>query len=216
MMILDSPQAMAHATEQLCHCEPRMAEVVRRIGPCQMAPWQYSLFERLIYSVVGQQLSMQAARTIRSRLLATLACEPGALTASDILACSPDKLRRAGLSGAKVRAIVGIAMHWHKHPDWEPELKHLDDAALQAALVQLPGVGPWTAHMVMMFGLGRPDVWPVGDLGIRKAMQHWLSLPECPKPEEIRSAGDPWRPWRSLAAWYLWRWLEVERNNRKS
>lgn len=209
-MVLDSPSAMVHATNALCRQDARMAKVVAAVGPCQMAPWRYSLFERLIYSIVGQQLSMQAARTIRERLLALMDCEAGKLTPAHVLGCTPEQLRHAGLSGAKVRAVLGIAEHWQSHSGWDDELRRLSDADVEAALKQLPGVGPWTAHMVMMFGLGRPDVWPIGDLGIRKAMQRWLGLPECPMPEHIRHAGDQWRPWRSVAAWYLWRTLELE------
>jgi DNA-3-methyladenine glycosylase II len=161
----------------------------------------------LLRSIVGQQLSTKAARTIYERLTAHF--DDRAPTPRELLDVDPERLREAGLSRAKVAYLRDLAEHVE---DGELDLEHLaelpaDDVAAQ--LTAIKGLGPWTVDMFLIFHLGRPDILPVGDLGIRRAVQIAYELEELPKPAELERIAEPWRPWRSLACLYLWRSLDA-------
>jgi DNA-3-methyladenine glycosylase II len=160
----------------------------------------------LLRSIVGQQLSTKAARTIYERLMGTF----GGRTPSpaELLAADPEKIRAAGLSRPKVAYLRDLAM---RVEDGELELDRLgelDDAEVAAQLTAVKGLGQWTADMFLIFHLGRPDVLPVGDLGIRRATQIAYGLDELPSAAELERIAEPWRPHRSLACLYLWRSLD--------
>jgi DNA-3-methyladenine glycosylase II len=162
----------------------------------------------LVRSIVGQQLSTTAARAIFARLTAHFGGRTP--TPEEVLASDPDELRQAaGLSRAKVSFLRSLAEHVL---DGSLELERLDqlpDEQVSAELVAVKGLGPWTAHMFLMFHLGRPDVLPVGDLGIRRAVMLAYGLPGLPGPAELERIAQPWRPHRTLACRFLWRSLQM-------
>jgi DNA-3-methyladenine glycosylase II len=161
----------------------------------------------LLRSIVGQQLSTKAARTIYERLTALFGDR--APTPRELLDVDPEKLREAGLSRAKVAYLRDLAEHVE---DGELDLEHLaelESDEIAAQLTAVKGLGPWTVDMFLIFHLGRPDILPVGDLGVRRAVQIAYELDELPKPDELERIAEPWRPWRSLACLYLWRSLDA-------
>jgi DNA-3-methyladenine glycosylase II len=162
----------------------------------------------LVRSIVGQQLSTKAARAIYGRLTERFGGRTP--TPAEVLADDPDELRTAaGLSHAKVRYLRSLAEHVL---DGSIELERLDDLPDEeviAELVAVKGLGVWSAHMFLMFHLQRPDVLPVGDLGIRRAVMVRYGLPELPTPAELTEIAEPWRPYRTLACRYLWRSLDA-------
>jgi DNA-3-methyladenine glycosylase II len=162
-----------------------------------------------VRSIVGQQLSVSAARAIYGRLTERFGGRPP--TPHEILADDPEELRAAaGLSHAKVGFLRSLAEHV---VSGELELEGLDelpDAEVVAELVAVKGLGTWSAHMFLMFQLERPDVLPVGDLGIRRAIERAYGLNELPSPAEIERLAEPWRPYRTLACRYLWASLRNE------
>jgi DNA-3-methyladenine glycosylase II len=162
----------------------------------------------LVRSIVGQQLSTKAARAIYTRLIERFGGRPP--TPQEVLADDPDALRAAaGLSRAKVTYLRSLAEHVL---DGSLELERLDalpDEEVIAELTAVKGLGSWSAHMFLMFHLGRPDVLPVGDLGIRRAVERAYGLDELPAPAALEAIAEPWRPDRTLACRFLWRSLDA-------
>jgi len=160
----------------------------------------------LVRSIVGQQLSTKAARTIYERLTERFGGHTP--TPAELLEADPEDIRAAGLSRPKVAYLRDLAEHVE---DGELDLEHLaelpDDEVI-AQLTAIKGLGVWTAHMFLIFHLGRPDVLPVGDLGIRRAAQIEYGLDDLPDAAELEALAEPWRPYRSLACLYLWRSLD--------
>jgi len=162
----------------------------------------------LVRSIVGQQLSTKAAAAIHARLLERFGGR--APTPEEVLAADPDELRTAaGLSHAKVRYLRSLAEHVLDGSLKLDRLPELPDEEVSAELTAVKGIGEWSAHMFLMFHLRRPDVLPVGDLGIRRAVQVRYGLPELPTPVELTNIAEPWRPHRTLACIYLWRSLQA-------
>ena len=160
----------------------------------------------LLRSIVGQQLSTKAARTIYARLTEVFGGR--APTPRELLDVDPELIRAAGLSRAKVAYLRDLAEHIE---DGELDLEllpELDDEDISAQLTAIKGLGQWTVDMFLIFHLGRPDVLPVGDLGIRRAVQLGYGLAELPTPSELEAIAEPWRPHRSLACLYLWSSLD--------
>lgn len=162
------------------------------------------LFSELVEVVVHQQLAGKAAIAITTRLKAAL---EGRMTPERVLACDPELLRATGLSGAKLTAITGLAGAVDGEEFSLASLASLSDEAVTAELSKLRGFGPWSAQMFLMFSLGRIDVWPVGDLGVRKGYSISYGLGKTPSPVELSLLGERFRPYRSLVAWYMWRSL---------
>jgi 3-methyladenine DNA glycosylase/8-oxoguanine DNA glycosylase len=166
-----------------------------------------SLVEGLAEAIVAQQLSTKAAATIAAKLRRLGA--HGFPTSTELLALDESSLRGVGLSSQKVRAVKEIARR-----DAEGELLTLEQCAtlgdeeIVARFTALPGVGPWTVHMLLMFRLGRLDVLPVRDYGIQKGFQRVFRTPELPRPPQVQARGERWRPFRTVASWYLWRALD--------
>jgi DNA-3-methyladenine glycosylase II len=190
-----------------------LAALIESVGP--LGDWRAGRPERddhygaLVRTITGQQLSVAAARAIYGRL--TERFEGRAPTPQEILADDPEELRTAaGLSHAKVGFLRSLAEHVLSG---ELELARLDalgDREVYAELTAVKGIGEWSADMFLMFQLGRPDILPVGDLGIRRAIERAYGLGELPAPEEMERIAEPWRPHRTLACRYLWRSLENE------
>lgn len=191
----DYSEAIAH----LSAADPRLATVIAQVGPCELQPTGHS-FAALADAIVAQQISIQAAAAIWGRLTALLG---GAVTPEALLARSDEELRGVGLSGQKLRYLRDLAA---RAAAGELDgLEQLDDEAAIARLVAVKGIGRWTAEIHLLFGLGRPDILPADDLGLRYAVQQLYGLPEPPPAKEVRRIGEIWRPHRSVASWYLWR-----------
>jgi DNA-3-methyladenine glycosylase II len=153
-----------------------------------------------VRSIVSQQISTKAAKSITARLLELQPLKPAAL-----LKQKPDKLRGAGLSANKLRAILDLSHKVHDRSLNLNALPDLDDEEVIAQLLPVYGIGRWTAEMYLIFSLGRLDVLPLSDLGLRVGMQRQYQLDERPAPARLTELAEPWRPFRSIATWYIWR-----------
>jgi DNA-3-methyladenine glycosylase II len=202
--------AVAAATDELARRDPVVARLVAAAGPCQLdARRDLSHFGSLCRSITFQQLAGRAAATIFGRFVATVTGggEAVELTPEGVLACSEEALRAAGLSAAKTRSIRALA---ERTASGELPLHDVDgvpDEELIERLSAVPGIGRWTAEMFLIFQLGRLDVWPVGDLGVRQGYGLAWGIPR-PAARELEPLGDPFRPYRTILTW-CWRAAEL-------
>jgi DNA-3-methyladenine glycosylase II len=180
-------------------------KLIEQVGPYAIEHRQ-PVFDTLVRSIVYQQLSGKAAATIFGRLIAAAKADP--LTPEAILKLRPAKLRTLGLSGQKTEYIRGLARMTRDGEVSFEQCATLDDAAVIEHLTRVKGVGVWTVHMFLLFALQRPDVLPTGDLGVRMAMKKAYGLTELPSPKEMERIAATWRPYCSVATWYLWRSLD--------
>ncbi len=200
------------AVRRLRRVDRKLAQVIRRAGPFTHRPEpMQSPFHALLRAIVYQQLSGKAASTILGRvenLFPRRTPRPATL-----IATPDDALRAAGLSGSKVKAVKDLAA---KTLDGTvptlARLRKMDDEEIVSRLVQVRGVGPWTVEMLLIFKLGRPDVLPVSDFGVRKGFMVTYGGAEMPTPRELLEYGEVWRPFRSVASWYLWRSLDLAKD----
>jgi len=187
-----------------------MAGLIDEIGPLSVRARKRGrpddAYGTLVRSITGQQLSTKAAATIYGRL--TQHYGGRTPTPQEILDTSPQELRALGLSNAKAAYLRDLAEHIVDGELPIDELAAMPDAKVAEALIAIKGLGRWTVDMFLMFHLGRPDVLPVGDLGIRKAMQIHYGLEDLPSPSEMERIADAWRPHRTLASLYLWESLD--------
>ncbi len=184
---------------------PAFGPWVERIGPPKLRRVADEPFAYLARAIVYQQLAGAAAATIHGRFVEALG---GTVTPRRVLGAPEARLRAAGLSQGKLAAVRDLAA---KAPRLHlADLPGLDDAEVERRLVSVRGIGPWTAHMFLLFYLRRADVWPVGDLGVRAGWARIHGLAALPREKEMAPLGDPLRPWRSAAAWYCWRALEID------
>jgi DNA-3-methyladenine glycosylase II len=159
-----------------------------------------------VRSIVSQQLSAKAASTIHARVLDVL--KPGKATPANILALEQDRLRACGMSWAKIASVRDLASRISDGSLALDALDGLDDEAVIEALTAVRGIGRWSAEMFLIFRLGRPDILPVGDVGVQRAMRRLYGLRKHPSPGRMTQLARPWRPYRSVACWYLWRSLD--------
>lgn len=192
------------AQRHLSRRDPVIAELIRQYGQCGLRPHP-DRFQVLVRSIVWQQLSTKAAESIHRRLLAQLPRER--LSARAMFRLSEAQMRAAGLSRAKVKALQDLSARVCRRQLPLSTLHELEDEAVIEALVEVWGIGRWTAQMFLMFSLGRPDVLPVGDLGLQTGVKRRYGLRKIPKRERLEKLAEPWRPYRSIATWYLWRSL---------
>jgi len=196
---------MSHAAEHLAAADPAFATLIARIGPCTATPKPREPYEALVRAIAHQQLHGRAAEAILARMTAL---HPGStFPQPEQLAATPDgALRGCGFSGSKVTALRDICA---RTLDGTVPTRHdadaLPDDELIRRLVTIRGVGRWTVEMVLISTLGRPDVLPVDDFGVREGWRLIKQLPVQPRPRELAAIGEAWAPWRSTAAWYLWR-----------
>jgi DNA-3-methyladenine glycosylase II len=196
---------MRKAINHLKKTDPVMAAIIDRAGPYKMQ-YREPVFQTLVRSIVYQQLSGKAATTIFNRLAAAANVNP--MTPEAILKLRPQKMRALGLSKQKTVYIRELARLTRDGNIQFERLPEMEDAAIIETLTRVKGVGVWTVQMFLMFALQRPNVLPVGDLGVRAAMKKAYGLAELPKPEEMERIAAAWHPYRSIASWYLWRSLE--------
>jgi DNA-3-methyladenine glycosylase II len=199
---------MKKAIHHLRTNDPVLSAIIERVGPYGMVYGQPN-FESLVRSIVYQQLSGKVARVIYGRLSAAI---KGVVTPETILKLRPSRMRTFGLSVAKTAYIRDLARHTRDGKVVFEQLSDLPDAAVIECLTQVKGIGPWTAQMFLMFALRRNDVLPTGDLGIRSAMRKAYNLAELPTPAEMERLAQAWRPYCSVASWYLWRSLDGDAN----
>lgn len=181
-----------------------LCEIINRVGEYRIE-FRDPSFESLVRSIVFQQLSGRVARVIFDRLAAAAG---GSLTPQNILKLRPARMRSAGLSAQKTAYIRDLARHTRDGKVVFEQLPDLADEEVIEQLTIVKGIGVWTAHMFLIFALRRPDVLPTGDLGIRAAVRKAYGLEELPKPAEIETLAESWRPYCTVASWYLWRSLE--------
>ncbi len=199
---------MKEAIEHLRRSDPILSEIIGRVGDYGMK-FRDPDFETLVKSIVYQQLSGRVASVIFARLAAAV---KGQVTPENILKLRPSRMRTLGLSTQKTAYIRDLARHTRDGRLLFEELPQLADADAIGRLTQVKGIGEWTAHMFLMFALRRPDILPVGDLGIRNAIRRAYGTAELPTPEEMERIAQPWRPYCTIASWYLWRSLETDAN----
>ena len=190
------------AQRLLARRDPVLRDLMRAHGPCGLAARQHAdPFKALIRAIVGQQLSAKAAATIFGRFEQLFEAFP---TASQVLDVPDDRLRAVGLSSQKLGYLRDLCNRIQAGQLPLDVFDQMDDEAVIETLTQVKGVGRWTAEMFLIFRLQRPDVLPVGDLGIVKAVQRAYKLRKAPSPDRLTRIGEAWRPYRSVACWYLW------------
>src|SRR5437667_1725112 len=204
-----------HAHQHLSASDPRMATLITRSRRYDIAPLvSIRPFDALAESIAYQQLSGRAAAAIWSRVRA-LYPKGKRLDPQKILATPDDTFRAAGLSRAKIAALKDLAA---KTIDGTVPsaraLRRMSDDEIVARLITVRGIGRWTVEMLLLFDLGRPDVWPVHDYGVRKGFAKTFGRRKLPTPKELMKFGERWRPYRSMAAWYFWRALDQPAPNR--
>ncbi len=185
--------------------DPRLGRLIERVGPCRLDS-AGDPYRALVRSVLRQQLAGAAARAIDARLRARYGGRippPAALAALEESA-----LRAPGLSRQKAATVRAVAEAFAAGELRGPALRRMSDEAVVEAVTRIRGIGEWTAHMLLIFSLGRLDVLPVGDYGVRKGARLLYGLQELPGRRELEQLAEPWRPYRSVAAWYLWRQLD--------
>ncbi len=196
---------MRSAIKHLKKSDPVIAAIIQRVGPYAIE-YREPSFESLVRSIVYQQLSGRVASVIFGRLHAAAGEEQ--LTPAGIMKLRPEKMRKLGLSGQKTLYIRELAKHTKRGDIVFENLPDSDDALVIEHLTRVKGIGVWTAQMFLMFALRREDVLPVADLGIRSAMKKAYGLEDLPKPDEMEKIATAWKPYTSIACWYLWRSLD--------
>lgn len=204
------------ARRRLSAADPVMAGVIAAAGPCRLVPhFSGTPFSHLIHAITHQQLNGTAANTILTRFLALYPDaphpEPG-----QVLATDPQRLRSVGLSRGKIAAIRDLAEKTLDGtvPVDAGHFVALDNDAIVARLTQVRGIGPWTVQMMLMFQLGRHDVLPRDDFGVRNGFMLAYGLRKMPQPGALAVFAERWAPWRSIASWYLWRAVDLHRADR--
>ncbi len=196
---------MREAVTHLKEADPVLSAIIERVGDCRIQ-FREPEFSTLVRSIVYQQLSGKAAATILKRLIDAL--PNGTLTPEAILALSKEQMRSLGLSGQKTAYIRDLAERTLGGELDFARFPEMTDADVIEHLTRVKGVGVWTAHMFLIFALRRPNVLPVGDLGVRSAIRKAYRLRDLPKPERVEKIARRWHPYCSIAAWYLWRSLD--------
>ncbi len=199
----------AEAMQVLSAADDKLAAIIQDVGPCKLRIHSLGhandleLFEALVESIVSQQLSVKASDTIYRRVLAL--GEGKLLPPSELANVPEETLRKVGLSGQKVKYVHDLCAKVSDGRVVLTDLEHLGDEDVIERLRQVKGIGRWTAEMFLMFRLGRPDVLPLQDLGIQQGMKKLYNMREVPTADKMIKVAKKWRPYRSIACWYLWR-----------
>lgn len=203
---------LSEAVEHLKNSDPRMAALIDRVGPAGMViRHHFSIFYTLLRSITYQQLAGAAAAKILARVELCCSNDGKQPTPEQVLAASDEALRGAGLSRNKLAAIRDLAA---KTLDGTvPDLKamrRMTDEEIIERVTQVRGIGRWTVEMLLMFRLGRMDVLPVDDYGVRKGAQVTYRMRKLPNKERLKKVAEKWRPWRSVGSWYMWRAADIK------
>ena len=198
------PDRWAEATAAIAERDEAMAQAIAAVGPCTLTPRRHAggAFGALARSILYQQLAGRAAATIHARFLALYQGRP---TPEAVLSTPDRSLRAAGLSANKSASVKDLAAKVADGSVSLRRLPRLEDEDVVSELCAVRGIGRWTAEMFLIFQLNRPDVWPVGDLGVRGGYAQIHGLVVAPTPARLAELGEPYRPYRTVAAWYCWR-----------
>ena len=196
------------ASAQLRAVDPVIAGLIDRFGPYEPR-WHADAYSRLLTSILFQQLAGNAARAIQRKWLALYGDDGQFPTPEEILETTEDQFRAAGVSRQKAGYFRDLALHVVEGKLDLDHIHDLSDDDVIEHLTAVKGIGTWTAHMFLMFHLGRPDVLPVGDLGVRNGMRVAYGLEAPPTPKQAAEIGERWRPYRSVGSWYMWRAMET-------
>ena len=215
----DLPYDAVAASHALAAADARLADAIAAVGPPGLVLRPAETFPALVRAVVYQQITGKAAATIWGRLLDAFGVDgdgdPRQPDPAAVAAASDEALRACGLSRAKAASARDLAARLlDGRLPARAELGAMPDGEVVRVLTAARGVGPWTAQMFLLFNLGRPDVWPTTDLGVQEGYRIVAGLGERPSPRALEEAGERYRPWRSLAAWYLWRAVDAARAGR--
>jgi DNA-3-methyladenine glycosylase II len=192
--------------------DPLLAQLIRHVGPCTLQPGAEA-FSSLVRAIIAQMISTKAAKAITARV--ELALLPHTLTPAAVASASEETLRGAGLSRAKALALKDLAARAVSGELPLPRLAELSDEEVITCLLPVRGIGRWTAEMFLIFSLGRLDVLPVDDFGLRAGVRDLYQLSELPSRAALRERAELWRPYRSIATWYFWRsrgWVPQSQN----
>ncbi len=200
-------QEIEKGLRYLRRADPVMRDVIRKAGPCTLKP-RRDRFHMLIASIISQQISGSAARSIRKRLLDHLA--PEKLSPESLSRLTPETLRTLGLSAQKAAYMLDLANRVRTGELRLDKMGRLSDEKVIEELIKIKGIGVWTAQMFLMFSLGRPDVFPHGDLGVRTAIKTLYALDELPDKTTSHQIAACWSPYATIASWYCWRSLEFK------
>ena len=184
--------------------DPLLTDIIDIVGDYTLKKRNHH-FSVLVESIISQQLATGAAEAIFKRFKNLYPKFP---TASEILSTRKSKLRLVGLSGMKIEYLKDLSRHIEQGRLDMKSLAKKSDEDVIASLTQVKGIGRWTAEMFLIFSLGRQDVFPVDDLGLRKGVQRIFSMPDIPKPKEVEKIGQRWKPYRTIVTWYLWKSLQ--------
>jgi DNA-3-methyladenine glycosylase II len=199
-----TPALLKKAESLLAQSDSVMAKLIRTHGPCTLGKRPFDLFHTLVVSIISQQLSAKASDTIERRIAE---CVPYPFNAEDIICVPPERLREAGLSSRKVAYIQGLAKRVNGGLlSYEAFASKENDEAV-AALMEVPGIGRWTAEMFLIFGLKRPDILALGDAGLQRAAK-MLYPKASSNGNALEKVSERWKPYRSVASWYLWRHID--------
>jgi len=196
------------ATAHLCENDALLAAVIDRVGPCTLRP-HTNYYQELVQSIIGQQLSMKAADAIEVRFVALF--EGTFPTPEQILSVSEEQLRACGFSRAKASYVRDLAQHIVDGRVELSKFELMSNEDIMRELIAVKGIGEWTVHMYLIFCLGRLDVLPVGDLGIKNGVRKLYGFDSQPTPADIQgiAAANQWHPYESVASWYVWRSLDL-------
>ena len=200
------PLSIKKAVKYLRQSDPELIPLLDAFKIQDLKP-ETDYFKSLTRSIVYQQLSGKAAKTILDRFI-LLYKDKSYPTPVDVINIDHEKLRSVGLSNSKAQYIKNIAHAFLDNPDTYESLEKMDDQDIIDTLITIKGVGPWTAQMFLMFTLNRPDVFPVTDLGVQKGFQHYYKLSEMPTPGQMLKKSEQWAPYRTVVSLYFWRLLE--------
>lgn len=196
------PGELARARRALGRRDPVLGRAMRRVGPCRLEN-RGDPYRSLVRSVMFQQLAGPAARAIHARFVAPYR---GRIPRPGVVLAAPDaELRAVGLSRQKIATIRAVASAFEDGTLSSRRLRRMSEQEVIEAVTLVRGIGEWTAHMLLIFSLGRLDVLPVGDYGVRKGAMQLYGLSELPDRRQLEEIGERWRPYRSVASWYLWR-----------
>ena len=201
------PYDAERARKHLMRADEPMRRIVRAVGPYAMRP-RGTPYQSLMRALLYQQLAGAAASAIERRFLALYGNRVPSPDA--LLATKPEDLRGAGLSRQKTGYLYSLAGHFQNGAITDRALRRLLDEEVIAEVTQIKGIGRWTADMLLLFCLGRPDILPVGDLGVQRGIRLAYRLKSLPDPKTMERIAEPWRPYRSAASWYLWRSLDMQ------
>jgi DNA-3-methyladenine glycosylase II len=202
-----SPQVNEVALAHLSAADPVMREMIALVGPFGLKPMR-NRFHTLVRSIISQQISAKAAASIRQKL-ETLVERYGGMTPESVMRLSTAQMRKAGLSPQKQAYLRDLARRVHKREVRLERLHHLSDEDVITELIQVKGIGRWTAQMFLIFTLGRTDVFPHDDLGVRAAIKRFYRLDELPDKETSHRIAAAWRPYATVGSWYCWRSLAL-------